>query len=291
MKKAILSVCSLFSLAIAFGQKVNSPVVFEQGQLLQVQTDFKSTVAQQAFGQSVDFNTRATVLHTYKVTNATADNSTLRHATKQLTFNFEGMGQKRPFDSNNEKDMKGPFGPAVKDIVDKTYDMIVSPSGTVLMAFPEKFTSAETDDRVKMVTGMLRDVFEIVNPPKKGTASFFGVFPAREVAKGETWSESYENASGKFNNTYTLAEIGDSTLTVTVAGTSTTSSKADVMGMQISTTLNNKSTGTIIVNKANGIVKEKEVITESTGTTTGMGGETPLTAKTTMKTVVTAVKE
>lgn len=291
MYKKLFLIPALVVSVYSFAQSANGQLKFEQGQVLNVQTDLKTTISQQMMGSSVDFNTNASVFHNYTVTNATDDNTTLRHKTSQVKFDFEGMGQKRPFDSKNEKDLNGPLGTPVKDVLSKTYDAVISPTGTVLMVFPEKFETSETDERVRLVTNMLKEVFETVNPPKKGGTSFFAVFPAKEVSIGETWNESYETTSGKFNNTYSLKEITDTAYIVKVSGTSSTTSKADMMGMEIVTSLNNTSTGTIIVDKTTGIVKQKDIVTESTGTTTGMGGETPLTAKTTTKTVVTSVKE
>jgi hypothetical protein len=291
MKKMSFVALLLFFVVSAQAQKVNGKLKFEQGQLLQVETSLKSTVSQQVMGQSVDFNADGNMVHTYKVTNTTDDNSTLHHETKQIKFTFEGMGQKRPFDSNNSNDMSGPFGSPVKDVLNKKYDMIINPVGTVLMAHPEKFEAAEMDERAKLIAGMLKEVFEVANPPKKGTNSFFAVIPAKDVDTSESWTESYETPEGKYNNTYKLSAITDSTIVIAVNGSSNTNSKTELMGMEIVTKMSNKSTGTITVDRTTGIIRQKEVVTESTGTTTGMGGETPLTAKTIMKTTVAAVKE
>jgi hypothetical protein len=51
---------------------------------------------------------------------------------------------------------------------------------------------------------------------------------------------------------------------------------------ETTTTMNSSGIGTIILDKATGIVKEKKIITESNGTTEAMGGTVPVTAKTTI---------
>ena len=91
---------SLFS----FGQKVSSKPRFEQGQGLDIVLDLKTTIAQQAMGQAIDFAVNATGTHSYKVTNTNDDNSTLKHQVDRIVFSFDGMGQKRNFDSKQEKD-------------------------------------------------------------------------------------------------------------------------------------------------------------------------------------------
>ncbi|MBK8310289.1 MAG: hypothetical protein IPL04_04665 [Chitinophagaceae bacterium] len=62
-----------------------------------------STISQQAMGQSIDFKVDASANHSYAATNATDDNTTLRHEVQKINFAFDGMGQKQKFDSDNEK--------------------------------------------------------------------------------------------------------------------------------------------------------------------------------------------
>ena len=52
------------------------------------------------------------------------------------------------------------------------------------------------------------------------------------------------------------------------------------MGMETITNLNNKTTGKIIVDKASNIIREKNSVTDSKGTTEAMGGTVPVTSKT-----------
>jgi len=48
------------------------------------------------------------------------------------------MGQKRAFDSDKKEDLNGMFGKPVKNILSKSYDMIIDPGGKTLMVKPEK---------------------------------------------------------------------------------------------------------------------------------------------------------
>ena len=98
----------------------------------------KTSVAQQVGGKAIDFSADGFALHSYKVMNATTDNTTLHHEVKKIAFNFEGMGQKRSFDSDNEKDMADQFGEPVKNILNKKFDVTIDPNGKVITAKPEK---------------------------------------------------------------------------------------------------------------------------------------------------------
>ena len=124
----------LFTSTASFSQPVSGKLKLEQGQLLEITMQVKTSVAQQAGDQSIDFNVDATGNHSYKVTNSTEDNSTLHHGVQRIRFSFEGMGPKRYFDSNEEKDMNGSFGKPMKEMLGKTYDIIIDSNGKTLMA-------------------------------------------------------------------------------------------------------------------------------------------------------------
>ena len=290
--KHFFSLITLMSaLYVGHGQKVTGKLKFEQGQQVDIKTEVKTTISQEAMGQVIDFNVDGIAHHFYKVTNATDDNSTLHHETSRIQFNFEGMGQKRPFDSDKEKDQKSSEGKVIKELLKKTFDIIIDPAGKVLMVQPEKSAPVEMEGAMKLISSMMKDVVEVVEAPAKGTNGFFKILPDYETGKGDTWNENFENASGKFENTYTLKEITDSTINIELAGTSVTTTKVEMMpGMEITTFLKNKTTGMIIIDKLTGIVRQKIVNTESTGTTQGMGGETPINSKTSITITVSPVK-
>jgi hypothetical protein len=282
MKKYSLISLLLLACYPAFNQKVSGNLKFEQGQEILINMQVKSTIAQQAMGQAIDFSIDATGDHQYKVTNTTEDNHTLNHQVNRILFSFDGMGQKRNFDSKEEKDLNGPFGKPVKDLLEKKYDMIIDPSGNALMSIPEKIQLTESDSRMAFLSNMMKDVFDLVQPPQKGKASFFKVLPAAEVGKGDTWTESYDTPEGKFNTVYSLTDISDTLIIIDFTSNSVTVTKAEMMGNTTTTTMNNKSTGKLLIDKTTGILREKTVNTESNGNTETSFGTLPVTSRTTM---------
>jgi len=264
------------------GQSAAGNLHFEQGKMLNIQMEIKSSVAQQAGGQAIDFTVDGLALHSFKVANATNDNTTLQHITRKIGFTFDGMGQKRSFDSDNEKDMEGSFGEPVKNILSKTFEMVIDPTGKVLMIRPEKMETVKTDDRLAMVFNMLKDITDVVYPPKKGDASFFKILPDKMLNKGDTWLDSGQYENGKFKTEYILSDITDSTIHVDFKGESAITSKATMMGMETTTTMNSTNSGKIILDKKTGIIKEKTITTESNGNTEAMGGIMPVNSKTTI---------
>lgn len=280
MKKQFLSFCLINCCYPVFAQKVSSQLKFEQDQVLEVSLNVKTTITQQAMGQAIDFTVDAAGDHFFTVANATDDNNTLKHGVKRIQFSFDGMGQKNKFDSNNEKDLKGQFGKPIKELLDKKYDMVIDQSGKTLMVLPEKMEMTGTDSRMMLISGMMKDVFNVAMPPKKGSNSFFKVLPETETGIGEPWSESSTTDEGKFDAAYSISDINDSTIVVDFATSSVTVTKAEMMGSETITTMNNKSTGKIILDRATGIMKEKTETTESNGNTETSFGTLPVTSKT-----------
>lgn len=269
-----------FPVFFSYGQTADGKLQFAQGQRFEVTMQVKSTIAQQAMGQAIDFNIDATGIHSYHVTNSTEDNTTLKHQMDRIIISFDGMGQKKKLDTNEEKDMNSQFGKPLKDLLDRKYDMIIDNYGKTLMVVPEKFNTEETDSRMAIITSMMKDISQLVLPPAKGKASFFQVLPGKPAGVGDAWTETSENTDGKFETAYAIREINDSVIVIEFAATSVTVTKAEMMGNETTTTMNNKSTGKIILDRSTGIIREKLINTESTGNTEAPFGTIPVTSKT-----------
>ena len=292
LKQISFSCVLLLTSGIILAQRSDGRLKFQQGQIFEITLQTKTTIAQQAMGQAIDFNVDATGTHAYKVTNTTDDNHTLNHTVKQITFQFDGMGQKQSFDSDIPKDLNGQFGKPVKEMLEKKYDMIIDPYGKVLMTMPDSFASSLNDSRMAIITSMMKDVVEIVQPPKKGKGSVFRVIPEKEggVGVGDSWTESGETVTEKFDVTYVITAITDTTITVDFTGSSTTVMKAEMMGNETTTTMKNKSTGKITLDKVTGIIREKTSTTDSNGNTETPFGTLPVMSKTIATVIVKAVQ-
>ena len=272
----------LVSVTFVKGQTISQKVRFARGQALNVRLEIKASVTQQAAGQAIDFTADANALHGYRVINQTKDNSTLHHETKKIAFNFEGMGQKRAFESDKKEDLEDPFNEPVKNMLNSAYDMTIDTNGMVVMVKAEKKEASLPDDRLAIIFKMLKDITDAVYPPKKGTASFFKIFPDKPITKGERWVESGQDETGKYSTEYTLSEVLDSTIVVDFKGTSTTTTKSTMMGREAITMLNSTSTGKIILDSVSWLIREKSITIESNGNTEVMGGTVPVTSKTTI---------
>jgi hypothetical protein len=287
---ATLSVLTLGS-SMAFSQKITSKTGFGYGDSIAVNISLDQTIAQEAMGQSIDFKVTGNADHYYKVTNSTDDNTTLHHKVKRMQFDFDGMGQKRKFDSDNPKDMNGQFGKSFKDILSKEFDMIIDRSGMTLMVIPEKIALEQPDQRFAIVANMLKDLTSVVYAPAKGAPSIFAFLPEAGAAVGETWQETFKTTNESGITTYRLSAVTDSTIVVDFKTVSTATNTTEMMGMETTTIMKNNVTGQLIADKASGIIKEKTSRVESTGATEAMGNSMPMTAKTTVITKVQQIKQ
>jgi hypothetical protein len=144
----------------------------------------------------------------------------------------------------------------------------------------EKIQLAESDSRFAILTSMLKDVMDLVQPPQKEKASFFAVLPGREISKGDTWTTSTPTTNGQIDAAYVLSSISDSALVVDFVESSVSIIKAEMGGSETTTTMNNRSTGKIILDPITGILREKTISTESNGNTESSFGTIPVTSKT-----------
>ncbi len=278
MKKFLLSAPVLFAGILAAGQKVTNRIKLETGQQINATVQMSTKASQEMQGQSIEFNTDDMAYHSYKVTNATDDNITLHHQMNRITFSFDGMGQKKNFDSDKPGDMKGMFGKPIADVLGKSYDAVVSAGGTVMMAQPEKIELAATDERLQVVLRMLQDVLEVAQPPKKG-GHMLTILPEHEVGVGDSWTDTTQITDGYTINKYTLAAITDTAYQVTLDGSASKTSSSEIMGMQATSTLNSKLTGTLLVDRNSGITKEKKIDVQTTGSLEIMGNQMPINSK------------
>lgn len=264
-----------------YSQKVKPDVKFSEGQVVKVTLTLKTAIAQEAMGQAIEFNAGGNGEHQFTVMRKAGDSIFLHHSVKRISFHFDGMGQKRSYDSDQAADSAGEFNRPMKELLDKPYDIVVDSAGNILSLNTPKNDSLKMSTQMAILANMLKDILEVAQPPAKEQGSFFKVLP-RELAAGESWSDSLDLPSGKSSTTYTLTSISDSVIVIDFNGTSTTITKAEMMGTESVTKLNNKSIGKIILDGATGMIREKTTAIESNGSTEALGGTVPVTSKTTI---------
>jgi hypothetical protein len=191
------------------------------------------------------------------------------------------------FDSDNEKDMKGDGGKTMEKALKNKYSMTINASG--------KITGVKADDNnpnggpkkedTDMMSNALAQIVAGFELPKTGDTSEFMILPARELAKGESWT----NASANAKTIYTLADVTDVDIIVNYTEEASTSKKQEAMGQEITMTSKDKTTGIITLDKKTGLLKGKTATTNSEGNMEIAGQTMPMNTKTTKTVTVKAI--
>ncbi len=263
-------------------QKINSRIRMEQGAVYEVQTEVTNLLAQQVNGMSFDFNLDGSSVSQYAVTNTTDENISLRHSLQRIHFLFDGMGSKQSFDSDKPKDLEREFARPLRDMLAKSYDMIVDSLGKTLLVLSPSAAPSQGDDQYRLISSMMGELGAMATPPKKGEPTVFMAWPGGEMAVGESWTISSNAANDKYSTVYILREINDSIYRVEFSGTGTRRVENEMRGTSFVINLKTVTQGEMIVDRDTGIIREKTSTIESTGSSELMGSSTPVTGKTTM---------
>lgn len=274
---------ALFYAGSLTAQKINSRIRMQQGAVYEVHTEVKNLLAQQVNGMSFDFNLDGSSVSQYAVTNSTDENISLRHRLQRIHFLFDGMGSKQSFDSDKPKDLEREFARPLRDMLSKSYDMIMDSLGKTLLVLSPSAAPSQGDDQYRLISSMLGNLGDMANPPKKGEPTVFMAWPGGEMAVGESWTISSNAANDKYSTVYILREITDSTYRVEFSGTGTRRVENEMRGTPFVINLKTVTQGEMIVDRDTGIIREKSSTIESSGSSELMGSSTPVTGKTTMQ--------
>ena len=283
MKKfSLLTITLIILTTPGFSQKVSGKLNFKKGQQIEIVTDTKSLVTQEAMGQTVEFKIDGSITHIYQVADANTKQATLGHKTKHIGLNMDGMGQTQSFDSDKKEDLDGQMGGPVKEILNKSYEMTIDQSGKVISVKEDTTQTKKQGDEADMVGNILSKLGSALDAPVAGEASFFKILPGKELKKSDTWLDSTEAPGGKEFIHYTLSDITPTEILLDYTSTSNSDIKSDMMGMEATTHMVNNSKGKITIDRASGILKNKTAETESNGTVDIMGQSIPIKTKTSL---------
>lgn len=276
MKKTFLIAAVVVS-ATCMAQKVPTKLTFQKGQKLEMVAQVNSVVTQDMMGQSMEAKVNATITRTFDVEDVTGGKATIEHKVKRIQWDMEApmVGEKK-FDSENEEDLKTEEGKAMEKSLKNKYTMTVDATGKVTAVKldddnPNKKAGSEnggTDNMMGQLTAGLE-------PPKEGDVIDLKILPDRELKKGESWTDSVKNKK----TVYTVSDMTDADIVLDFTENGTTERKQEAMGMEMTLTSKDKTTGRILVDRKTGLLKEKTATTDSEGLMEVMGQSVPMTTK------------
>lgn len=264
MKKIVLSALLLAGLT-ASAQKVFNKLSFQKGQTIEVTTNMNLST-QSPMGE---IPVSMVMTDNYTVGETSADSTQLTKTPKRVKFSVNAMGQDMNADSDNPGDLQGQLGEPIKQIMKQKQAFTVDATGLVTSVKTDAKKDKEDGGTMSMMMPGMggASVMAITGQP-----SLFKILPAREVAKGDTWTDSVNTEGNKSKTVYTVKDITAGEILLDYTGESNIKTKQSAMGMSSDITAQTKNTGTITLDKATGLLKQK-TLTANTESSVNAGGQ------------------
>ncbi len=268
--------------AVTLAQKTSGKLSLTKGQKFQIDNNISSVINQEMMGQSIEITIDAKMVHQVEVKDKKDKSYVVASTLTKLTTNGSAMGQNMSFDSEKKEDLESPTGQAMKDQINVEKQVELNENADVINGekIENKPASGGMMDMVNNVTGAESD-------ESNGAKAAFEVMPAGKKA-GDTWSDSTITDEIKTYRTYTLKSINGNEATVALTGKQITKKKVEQQGMEVNVSMEGKLSGEGIVDMNTGIVKERTLVMDGTGSAEVMGQSIPVTTKVTTKTTVTS---
>jgi hypothetical protein len=254
-----------------FSQKLSNQLQFEKGKKLEMVIQVNMVMTQAMGDSKVNMN----VTRIFDVNDVVNNTAVMEHKIKRVQFSMDNaMLGSQSFDSDKESDMKEELGKVFEKSLKKKYTMTVDAKGQVVSVKQEeendkKKVTAEGD----MMSGMMNQLAQGMDVPKKGDFTEFHILPDHDVATGESWTDSL----GGRTTVYTLTELTDNEAIINFTEVEKIDRVQEMMGREIQVKSTDKSTGRVILDRKTGLMKERSSNVASTGEMQMMGQSFPIT--------------
>jgi len=289
MKKFFISSLAL-TLTLGLAAQSYTPAVkLEAGKQYTVTTITKSSMTQEAMGQTMEIPIDATNKATLTIKAASDKGYESTYITDRVQFAANMMGQDMNYDSDKKDDKDSPMGKTMNKLVGKETSFVVNGAGNIIKETIVKQTQEKSDEEgPDMMTGMMG-----MGMSAASTCPVFNLFVNNtELKIGDSFIDSStvndKDGSTKTSTTYILKEIKDGKSIFTLNGQVAISKKMEMQGMEMTTTTASKSSGVMIVDVTTGLLVSKSIVTETTGNVDVQGMSIPITGKTTTTITVSA---
>jgi len=282
--KKILLVASITLSINGFAQKVNGQLAFPKGQKLELITETKKTSTMEMMGQSMESTVNSTMTEVYDIEDAGANGATIEHKVKRLVFTANGMGNSQSFDSEKEEDRKGEMGKMLEKGLKNKYKMTIDASGKIVTVKvdddnPNATKNGESDAMAGLVSSQLGLNLGL---PKPGDVSIFKILPNREVAQGDTWTDTSSSNGQKRTTVYKVNSITASDVILDYTEDININTTQQIMGQDASIKADDKVTGQVTLDKNTRLLKRKTATIDTKATMEAQGMSIPSTGKTTI---------
>jgi hypothetical protein len=246
MKKIVL-LSFTFATLFANAQKVN----VEVGKTFKVTTNSESTM--EVMGN--ENTTKTGIISSIKIVSLDKDFYKGTNTVNRMTMSGSMMGQDINFDSDKKEDMDGQMGQFLGAKVNKSTEFTLDKNTGAYKEVSEK----EEDGMASMFGG--------------GDNKNSGIFYTDAIGKkvGDKWTVTNDAEGIKAINNYEVKTINGNVMTVGVVGTVKGTTTKEAQGQSAEITLDTKSTGTLTIEVATGILKQSTMEIEGSTSMDGQG--------------------
>ena len=266
--KRLLLVSGFFSVSlVAFAQELMPwKLKLNPGEKIKSVTVSKTSIIQQVMDQTMEIKMDMQVADSIHVKSVQQGGYQINKKTTRLKLDMDMMNQHKVIDSDNAEDLQAEGGEKIKEKIDAVVEANVS----------EKAAIQVTGGSIKADEGGFANMM-MTNNDSSAIAEYFLPSPNKVIKKGEQWSSNISTASFSVETVYTFEGLEGSvaiisfTLKTKMTGISTSNN------MEVKMKISTEGKGTIRLQTTNGIVVEKNVETNMTGSSEVMGMEIPIT--------------
>ena len=277
MKKITLFLVAGFCIATTYAQNT---LTLKKGQKYLVESNAINVSNADFQGQSMETNMKMSTTVTMEVSDVTATTFHLNNTITKILMNMSMMGQDITFDSDKKEDLDGPLGSQFKDYFNKPFAVTMEKSGKIIVA--------KKDTLNKEMNPLMVQAFGDAEAQGYGSESAFQPLPPN-LKVGSTWTRNTNTSHAKTITNYTVKSITGDFATLETDGTLTVEMEMEQQGMEMTTKMKGKITGSEVVNIKTGVIQSNTTTVRSEGSVEVMGQEIPTTSTSTTKTTVKSI--
>jgi hypothetical protein len=286
MKKTLFIAAMALSVT-GFAQKVNGKLGFSKGQKLELITETKKTATTELMGQTMESTVNSSITEVFNVEDATANGATIAHNVKRIVFSANGMGNSQSFDSDKEEDRKGEMGKVMDKALKNNYKMTVDPYGVITAVNVNDTAKGSKNAEAEAMTELVSTQLGLkLGTPKQGEISVFKILPGKEIAQGDTWTDSSSADGQKRTTIYKVNSITANEILLDYTEDININTTQQIMGTDASIKSDDKVVGQITLDKKTGLLKQKTATIDTKATMEAQGMTIPSTGKTTVTTTL-----
>lgn len=263
MKKILLFVVSALSLTAVTAQKI----AVAKGQKLETVIATKMNMSMEMMGQTMDNTMESTNTVEAEVKDNSASAITLTNTLKKVLVSASMMGQDISFDSDKKEDMDGQMGQALKGKVGVPTEIKLDAGGKITEAPAVQGEKNPINDVAGVGFNMVKGQQFPLLIPGNGKA----------LKVGDTWTDSTVTAEAKNVSNYTVKEIKDGAIVLSITGTFTQNGKMEQQGMEMQMNMSGNIKGEASYEATTGWLRNDAKNIDIKATIDVMGQSVPLT--------------